>query len=117
MSERPQNKHLRPIKPGEVRNPNGRPKGSRNKLGEAFTEAMHADFQQHGTHVIERVRIEEPAQYLRVVAGLLPKEVKIDSAPLSDMSDDELSRLIDLIRATLPTAGPVGEGEGAQTAH
>ena len=28
--ERPQNKHLKPIKPGETRNPNGRPKGKLN---------------------------------------------------------------------------------------
>lgn len=28
--ERPQNKHLKPIKPGEVRNPTGRPKGVLN---------------------------------------------------------------------------------------
>ena len=31
----------------------GRPKGSRNKLGEAFLEAMHADFEQHGVEVIK----------------------------------------------------------------
>ena len=28
--ERPQNKHLKPIKPGEIRNPKGRPKGVLN---------------------------------------------------------------------------------------
>lgn len=109
-SDRPQNKHLRPAKPGEVRNPNGRPVGSRNKLGEAFLAALHLDFQEHGTSVIERVRIEEPAQYMRVVAGLLPKEVKIDASPLSEMSDDELTRLIDIIRSTLPVTDPADGG-------
>jgi hypothetical protein len=44
------------FKPG---NP-GRPKGSRNKFGEAFIQALADDFERHGTEVIERVRIEKP---------------------------------------------------------
>lgn len=59
------------FKPG---NP-GRPKGSRNKLGEAFLEAVLADFEKHGVAVIERVRLEKPEQYLKVIASILPKEV------------------------------------------
>src|SRR5262245_36762420 len=39
------------FKPG---NP-GRPKGSRNKLGEAFIQALAEDFERHGAEVIERV--------------------------------------------------------------
>jgi hypothetical protein len=31
---------LRPVQPGQVLNPAGRPKGSRNKLGEDFIAAM-----------------------------------------------------------------------------
>jgi hypothetical protein len=36
-------------KPG---NP-GRPKGSRNKLGEAFIQALAEDFERHGAEAIE----------------------------------------------------------------
>lgn len=89
----------------------GRKLGSRHKLGEAFTEALCADFQQHGVAAIERVRNEEPASYVRVIAGLLPKEMKIDSAPLSDLSDDELSRLIDILRTAIGSPGGVGGGK------
>lgn len=77
----------------------GRPKGSRNKLGEAFTEALYADFQRDGIAAIERMRVEDPSGYVRVIAGLLPKQVEIERNPLAEMSDDELSNLIDLIRA------------------
>lgn len=88
-----------PFKPGQSGNPAGRAKGSRNKLGEAFTVALYEDFQAHGTSVIAKVREDEPAQYMRVVASLLPREVKFEANPVSEMSDDELSSLIDIIRA------------------
>ncbi|MFL6797474.1 MAG: hypothetical protein ACJ8F3_08695 [Xanthobacteraceae bacterium] len=76
--DRAQNKNLIPAQPGEVRNPRGRPKGSRNKLGEAFIAALHEDFSEHGLEVIQRVRVEEPAQYLKVVASILPRELKVE---------------------------------------
>ncbi|MBO9580319.1 MAG: hypothetical protein J7498_05460 [Sphingobium sp.] len=65
------------IKPGEVRNPHGRPKGSRHKLGEDFLKALQADFAQHGKRVIEDVREEKPDVYLKVIASVLPKEIEV----------------------------------------
>jgi hypothetical protein len=56
----------------------GRPKGSRNKLGEDFLNVLAADFEQHGQRVIEKVRETKPEAYLRVVADLLPKDVKVN---------------------------------------
>jgi len=53
----------------------GRKPGSRNKLGEAFIEALNADFEQHGEAVIAAVRIEKPDQYLKVIASILPREI------------------------------------------
>lgn len=112
MKERPQNANLRPAKPGEVRNPLGRPKGSRNKLGEAFIEAMHDDFQLHGKTVIETVRVEKPDQYLKVIASILPKELHVKDATLDDMSDNELIELLAAVRSlTIADAGEkVGKG-------
>jgi hypothetical protein len=76
------------FKPG---NP-GRPKGSRNKLGEAFVAALHDDFMAHGVTVIERVREEKPDQYMKVVASLLPKEFKIET--VSELTDEQLDARI-----------------------
>ena len=56
------------FKPG---NP-GRPKGSRNKLGEHFIAALCADFEAHGARVIARVREDQPGVYLRVIARVVP---------------------------------------------
>src|ERR1700693_989351 len=97
---RPQNANLRPAKPGEVRNPLGRPKGSRNKLSEAFLAAMHEDFEAHGVAVIAKVRKEKPDQYLKVIASILPREFHVSDAPLDDVTNDELIDLLVAIRSS-----------------
>jgi hypothetical protein len=80
--------HATRFRPG---NP-GRPKGSRNKLGEAFIAAMYADFQEHGVDVIEAVRTEKPDQYLKVVASILPKEIEAGEK-LAETLTDILNRI------------------------
>jgi hypothetical protein len=37
-------------------------------LGEAFIAALAEDFEKHGVEVIERVRIEKPEAYIKVIA-------------------------------------------------
>jgi hypothetical protein len=77
----------------------GRPKGSRNKLGEDFVAALHADFQENGAAVIQTVRSEKPDQYLKVIASVIPKEFHVKDVSLEDMSDDELVELLAAVRA------------------
>jgi hypothetical protein len=74
-------------------NPAGRPKGSRNKLGEEFIAALYADFMANGEAAIERVRLEKPDQYLRVIAAIVPKELAISANPLDDATDSELAEM------------------------
>ena len=59
----------------------GRPKGSRNKLGEQFLEALAQDFAEHGQQAIVDCREEKPTEYVKVVAGLLPKELLVRKDP------------------------------------
>lgn len=84
-----------PFKPGQSGNPKGRPKGSRNKLGEAFLAALLEDFEMHGAAAIEHVRIEKPDQYLKVVASIVPKELNLNTNEFDDLTDEQL---IDRIR-------------------
>jgi hypothetical protein len=76
----------------------GRPKGSRNKLGEAFTDALYKDFMEHGEAAIETMRANDPSGYVRVIANILPKDVRIEKSSLEALSDEQLSRIIDSIR-------------------
>lgn len=81
----------------------GRPKGARNKLGEAFIEALHDDFNEHGVAAIVQVRCEKPDQYLKVIASLLPKDINLNVNDAESMTDDELiARIRELDAAIHP---------------
>lgn len=114
MSE-PTDEDQRPAhlyKPGQSGNPNGRPKGSRNRLGEAFLQALASDFDQHGVDAIEKVRTEKPHEYLKVVASLLPKQVEIKEGAFDGVGDEELAALIVAAREALGVAEGGGAGAG-----
>ncbi|WP_143279125.1 DUF5681 domain-containing protein [Bradyrhizobium sp. C9] len=97
------------FKPGQSGNPAGRPKGSRNKLGEEFIQKLYADFQEHGEAAIVKVRTEKPDAYLKVIAGILPKELKITNE--SDLTDEQLiERIRQLDSVIRPFLGSEGEG-------
>lgn len=87
----------------------GRPKGARNKLGEQFLQALQEDFEQNGVVAIEVVRAEKPDQYLKIIAGILPKEMNLNVNDQAEMSDDEL---LDRIRTLHGAIAPFLDGTG-----
>lgn len=100
------------FQPGQSGNPAGRPRGSRNRLGEDFIKALRADFEEHGVKAIADVRKTRPHEYLKVVAGLLPKEVKLDVGPLDEIADDELAAIVAAARAAVRAAAEAGSRDG-----
>ncbi len=55
----------------------GRPKGSRNRLSEAFLRVLADDFEQNGMEAIERLRADNPGTYANVIAKLMPKLMEL----------------------------------------
>lgn len=64
----------------------GRPPGSRNKLAEAFLQDLAVVWEERGIEALRRCAEEEPAQFCRVVASLMPKDININA---------EVSHLVD----------------------
>lgn len=119
MSEEQPRVTGRPFQPGQSGNPAGRPKGSRNKLGEDFLRELAADFSENGKKAIAAVREKEPGVYLRVVASLLPKIVEVQQpSALDELDDDALRSVIDAVRSSLGVSASggnrTGEPDGAQ---
>ena len=105
------------FKPGQ----GGRPRGSRNKLGEDFINALADDFARHGAVAIERVREEKPDAYLKVIATLMPKDLNLNVRQLDDLSDEQLMRKLQQVTemarpllAKLPTVIDVTPGAPAE---
>jgi hypothetical protein len=60
------------------------------------------DFREYGQKAIAKVRLTQPAAYLKICALLVPKEMKLEHTnPLSRLSDEQLDQAIEAIEAIL----------------
>lgn len=75
-------------------NGGGRPKGSRNRLKEIVLARLVEHFDKHGEAVLDRLAAEQPAEYVRAVTALLPREHP-EPDNYGDLSDDETAELIE----------------------
>ncbi len=76
----------------------GRARGARNKLSHAFLADLLADYEAHGAETIRICRVERPVEYVKMIAGLLPKELEITETYLMELPDDELTAAIEHFR-------------------
>ena len=79
----------------------GRTKGVKNRLSHAFLTALAEDFEQHGVDAIKIARVERPVEYVRIVAGLMRRELEITETQLMQIPDDELDAFIEFARQRL----------------
>lgn len=97
--------NLSPFQPGLSGNPKGRPKGSRNKLGEDFLTDLLEVWGARGKECIEATATNHPEKLVSIVAGILPKELNVKTNPLEQMSDVDLERAIAEVKLYLRLNG------------
>jgi hypothetical protein len=85
------------IKPGEVRNPHGRPKGSRQVLADSFIRDVYNKWEDQGASALDETIKRKPWEFVKIVAGLMPQKLEITNR-FQNMADNELVTI--LSRAT-----------------
>jgi hypothetical protein len=90
--------HLPKWESGESGNPAGRPAGAKNRLQGDFLHALADDFREHGIGAIRIMRVERPAEYVKCIASLMPKELLVtqDNA-LTDLTDEQLEQALNKV--------------------
>jgi hypothetical protein len=91
----------------------GRPRGSRNRLGERFLDDLYVLWESDGAKVLREARENKPMEFAKMVASLLPKELLLRKDPVDEMSDAEIADALDLLRGMMARVG----GNADQTTH
>ena len=75
----------------------------RMRLTDNVLSALHADFEANGAWAIERMRLEEPTQYVRLMVSLLPGILvkQFEQRRLSEASLMPVDQINDYARAKL----------------
>ena len=67
------------FQPGNSIGAAGRPKGSRNKLSEAFLADVNALWLTHGNQALRDMLADSPAKFCQMVQLVVPKSLEVDS--------------------------------------
>ena len=75
--------------------------GGDSAIGKAFAGALRADFARHGASRIRRLRKQQPYDYLKLVASLLPQEfgAAVTQASPPPKTDEQFTRELEILSA------------------
>ena len=90
------------FKQGVSGNPHGNRHRTRHLLNQEFMQALLLNFRHHGKKAIEKVARNQPAAYLKILALLVPREMKVEHAGgVKAMTDEQLEAGIEAIQRML----------------
>lgn len=91
----------------------GKPKGARHKLQEDFVKDVQAAWEVSGPKAIIDMIADKPGDFVKMVAGLMPKEATLTINDHSELTDAELA---DRVRALAAQLAPfLADGAGTAT--
>jgi hypothetical protein len=90
------------FKPGVSGNPHGNRHRTRHLLNQEFMQALLLNFRHEGKKAIEKVARNQPAAYLKILALLVPRELKVEqSQGVKGMTDEQIEEAIEAIQTML----------------
>lgn len=100
------------FKKGQTGNPNGRPKGVRDKVTNAFLNDLEKDWRENGAAALKQAREQSPAVYVKMVASLVPKDLNVNhNRELNELS---LAELKEHVSGLIGQVGGGGIGADAE---
>ena len=95
--------------PGNQLGAAGRPKGARNKLAShVFADVLQFLTEPAAFEASERTKFqsllltlwrEAPRDLARFIASILPRDISVEMSSVSELSDEELDRMIEQLRS------------------
>src|SRR5215470_4803116 len=90
------------FKPGVSGNPLGNRHRTRHLLNQEFMQALLLNFRHEGKKAIEKVARNQPGVYLKILALLVPRELKIEqNQSIKSMSDEQIEAAIEYIETMI----------------
>jgi hypothetical protein len=83
-------------------NPHGNRHRTRHLLNQEFMQALLLNFRHQGKKAIEKVARNQPGVYLKILALLVPRELKVEqNQGVKAMTDEEIEQAIEVIQTML----------------
>jgi hypothetical protein len=84
-------------------NPHGNRHRTRHLLNQEFMQALLLNFRHQGKKAIEKVARNQPGVYLKILALLVPREMKVEHSGgvIKAMTDEQIEQAIEAIQNML----------------
>ena len=80
----------------------GRQAGTRNRLNARFLDDLREVWEQHGKAALLITAKEQPTQFAKIVASILPREIELtDNTGLSELTDEQIDVLTEILRRSI----------------